>query len=286
MIENTPKTPENKPAKRPPLKLKPLSPPPSKPPAALISSYRKSQQTGPFIIWVLVILMVIVGVVLLIAWLLSPTGPKISLFSTATPTVTVTATPTSTVTQTSTATETLTPTVTLSPTPSEPFKYIVQEGDTLDGIAKKFALGDFGVQILFFLNPKIDPASPNINIGDEITVPNPGYQMPTATPVPSNLPAGSRLDYTIQPGDTIAGIASKFNSTAEDILKENKIAAADANKIFVGQKIVVRANLVTPTRPPAPTITAGPSPTPPSPFTVTPPGGIPATATITLTVTP
>jgi len=278
MTDKNSQTQESKPEKKP-LQLKPLAPPPSKPPAALISSYRKSQQTGPFIIWGLVIFLIFVGIVLLVVWLTSANGPKISLFATATPTSTITPSPTATSTLTPTATSTLTPTITSSPTPSKPFEYVVQEGDTLSGISEKFNLGDFGVQLLFFLNPSIDPTNPNINIGDKIQIPNPGYEMPTATLVPSDLPSGTKLDYIVQPGDTISGIASKFNSTFEAILAANKIDAANANKIRVGDKLIIPANLVTPTNPPKPTITQGPSPTPPSPFTATPPGGLAPTIT-------
>jgi LysM repeat protein len=234
----------------------------------MISSYRKRQQIGPFIIWGIVVLLLVAGIILLVAWLSSGSGPKFSLFATNTPTPTITPSPTTTPTLTATATETLTPTLTLSPTPSQPFDYTVQEGDTLQGIAEKFSLGDFGVQKIFQLNPEIDPTTANVNIGQKIKIPDPGYQLPTGTPIPSNLPFGTKITYIIQPGDTIASIAAKFNSTFEDILKENKIT--DANKIQAYQQITVRANLVTPTLAPKPTITPGASPTAPSPFTPTP----------------
>ena len=48
----------------------------------------------------------------------------------------------------------------------------------------------------------------------------------------------------VQSGDTLAAIALKFNSTIEDIMEENEIE--NANKIFVGQILIVRVNLVTP----------------------------------------
>ena len=288
MINKTPKT--SPPAKKPdqPLRLKPVSLPQSRPPATLISSYKKRQQMGPFIIWSLVVLLVFVGVILLVVWLASGNGPKITLFATETPTFTVTPSPTNTSTFTPTATQTETPTITPSPTPDKPFDYTVQEGDTLDGISKKFNLGNDGIPLLFLLNPYdatkgtgIDPTTASLRVGQVIKIPNPGYPLPTETPIPANLPRGTKLNYTIQAGDTIAGIASKFNSTAEDILKENGIT--DANKIQVGQLIVVKANLVTPTASPHPTITPGPSVTPPSPFTPTPPGGAPPTVTPTPT---
>lgn len=261
MTDETPSTP-------------PKKKPASKAPVSMISSYRKRQKIGPFIMWGLVVLMLVAGIILLVVWLASGNGPKITLFATETPTATITPSPTNTSTLTPTATETVTPTQTLPPTPSEPFEYTVQEGDTLDAIAKKFSLGDFGIQELFVLNPAIDPATANVTIGQKIMVPNPDYQLPTTTPIPNNLPYGTKVNYIIQAGDNIAAIASMFNSTFEDILTLNKII--DANKIFVGQTIVVRANLVTPTNPPKPTITPGASPTHPSPFTPTPPGAAPS----------
>jgi LysM repeat protein len=290
MLNKTPKTsppPANKPDK--PFKpVKPILVQQSKPPATLISSYKKRQQMGPFIIWSLVILLVFAGVILLVVWLASGNGPKITLFATETPTSTITPSPTSTSTLTPTSTQTETPTVTLSPTPSEPFDYAVQSGDTLDGISKKFNLGDNGIPLLFFLNPYdaatgtgIDPATANLTVGQKIKIPNPGMPLPTTTPIPPDLKYGTKIEYTIQPGDTIAGIAAKFNSTFEDILKANNIT--DQNKIFVGQQIIVRANLVTPTASPQPTITSGPSKTPPSPFTPTPPGGAAPTVKPTAT---
>jgi LysM repeat protein len=216
--------------------------------------------------------MIFIGIILLVVWLTSGNGPKITLFATETPTVTVTPTATATATFTSTATMTETATITTTPTPDKPFEYTVLEGETLYDIAKKFNLGDFGIQLLLEIN-KLDPTNPNLTIGQKIQIPDPGYKLPTATAIPSNLPAGSRLDYIVTSGDTMAGIASLFNSTIDAILKENKIDPANANNIQAGQKLVIPVNIVTPTPAPKPTITPGPSPTPPSPFTATPAGG-------------
>lgn len=286
MTEETPSTPPTQPTppkKKPRVQLKPLASPAAKAPASTISSYRKRQQVGPFIIWGLVVLLLVAGIILVVVWLTSAGGPKFSLFATQTPTPTLTSTPTSTSSPTLTPTETQTPTQTLSPTPSAPFDYTVQEGDTLAGIAEKFNLGDFGIQKLFALNPQIDPATANVSIGEKIKIPNPDYKLPTATPIPTNLAYGTKITYTVQPGDTIAKIASLFNSTFEDILKTNNIT--DANKIYVGQQLIIRANLVTPTAKPNPTITPGASPTPPSPFTATPGGAAKTVPTVTATPT-
>ncbi len=171
--------------------------------------------------------------------------------------------------------------MTFTPTPSAPFEYTVQDKDYLFAIVEKFNLGENGVTLLLLLNPYnadtgkgIDPVTMGVKVGQVILVPNPGYPLPSVTPLPDNLARGTKVSYTIQPGDTLAAIASLFNSTVEDIMKENGIT--DQNAIQAYQIITVRVNLVTPTATSQPTITPGASPTPPSPFTPTPPGGVPA----------
>jgi LysM repeat protein len=61
------------------------------------------------------------------------------------------------------------------------------------------------------------------------------------------------LTYTVQAGDTLGGIAAKFNSTEPAIIAENKLT--DPNALFVGQQLIIPVNLVTPTatRPPTST---------------------------------
>ena len=70
-------------------------------------------------------------------------------------------------------------------------------------------------------------------------------QLPTATPIPPNLPRGTKINYTVQANDTLAGIAAKFNSKTEDIITLNKIE--DANALNVGQVLQIPVNLVTAT---------------------------------------
>lgn len=259
-----------------------------KDPSTLIASYKRRQKMGPFVLWSLVVVLVVAGIIFLIIWLSKPNSPMMSLFASQTPTPTITASPSNTPVPTDTPTETATPTITASPTASAPFTYTVQEGDSLFVIAQKFNLGDKGIPLILLLNPLnadgtkgIDPTTQSVYPGEEILVPNPDMQLPTATPIPADVLPGTKTTYTIQAGDTLALIASLFNSTVEDILKQNNIT--DANKIQVGQQIIVRINLVTPTPAPKPTITKGPSPTPPSPYTPTPPGGLTLTPTATAT---
>jgi LysM repeat protein len=240
----------------------------------VIDSYRKRQQAAqraPLIIG-LAALLLIVGAGVLIFWLLGPKKPSISLFATQTPTPTVTFTPTNTPTQTPTATvtPTLEPTATptLSPTPSGPFVYQVVEGDNLFAIAQRFKVD---LLLLITIN-NLDPANPIIRVGDKLTIPGPDTQLPSATPLPPNMPKGTKITYRVQAGDSLLSIALKFNSTVDDIKKENKIT--NENEIFVGQDLIIPVNLVTavPTNTPVPATTA-------------PAGGTPAATTPAPTAT-
>jgi len=208
-------------------------------------------------------------------WLSGPSKPLNTLFATETPTPTLTFTPTNTSTPTETPTATSTSTVTPTPTFSAPFNYTVEAGDSLFSIVEKFNLGDDGIALILLLNPYnpvnftgVDPTTLNIIPGEIILLPYPGMPLPTATPIPPDIPRGTKIDYTVQPGDTIAGIAAKYNSTEEAIVTENSIT--DPNALFVGQLLVIPVNLVTatPTRSPTSTpIPPGPGTSLPSPTT-------------------
>jgi len=239
-----------------------------KPPTTsnVISSYRKRRQAqGPVIIYGAAGLLVLIGIIMLVVWLTGPSKPLNAIFATDTPTPTITPSPTSTSTPTLTATVTSTATETLTPTPSSPFVYTVQEGDYLALLVQRFSLGDDGVALILWRNPyvaetvdgSIDPVTQNIYPGQKIVMPYPGEPLPTPTPIPPNLPPGTKLDYYVQSGDTLDVIAAKFNSTTEAIIKENKIT--DSNAIQVGQKLVIPINLVTATATRPPTSTSGPT---------------------------
>jgi len=227
-------------------------------PQDVINAYRKRQeraQRTPVILFILFGVLVIVGGAFLIFWLTGAETPEISMdmFSRATETPTATLTPTETpIPPTATPTETATlapptdtPTPTLTPTRSGAVIYTVKEGDFLSTIAD-----DFGVDLLVLIEFNrerlgLDPANPIIRVGDELLIPAPGTELPTPTPLPDGLPKGFKVEYTVQPGDSLAAIAIKFNSTVEDILEQND-DLDDANAIFAGQILIIRVNLVTP----------------------------------------
>jgi len=257
-------------------------PPSSSNSSNVINAYRKRRQRKSInVVYLVAGLLILSGVILLIVWLAGPIYPLSAPSATETPTPTITFTPTSTSTPTVTPTVTPTSTITSSPTADRPFFYIVQEGDSLAAIVEKNNLGDDGIKKIVALNPYdpttgsgIDPTTQIIYPGLELLLPNPGYQLPTSTPIPDNLPRGTKLEYTVESGDTLAGIAAKFNSTEEEIIKENKLD--DPNAIFVGQILVIPANLVTATatRPPTSTsassgalatVTLAGTPPPPAP---------------------
>lgn len=227
----------------------------------VIASYRKRrQQSSAIFVYGAAGLLVLAGLALVGIWLSGPSHPLTSLFASKTPTPTLTYTPTVTPTPTDTATITATATRTATATAAAPFIYTVQEGDSLDAISSKFSLGTDGIPLILMLNPYsatavsgIDPATLNVYPGQQIFIPNPDLKLPTATPIPPNLTKGSLVPYVVQSGDSLAGIASKFNSTVDDIVKANNLA--DANAIQVGQQLQVPVNLVTPTatRPPTST---------------------------------
>jgi len=191
------------------------------------------------------IALVVIGVILLLVWLTRPNQPLGVLFATETPTATLTFTPTNTSVPSETPTITPTGTATITSTPSEPFDYIIQEGDSLDAIAQRFNLGEDGILLILDENPKIvNDNNGVIFVGETIRIPPPGRTRSTSTPIP-NLPRGTKIEYRVLPGDTLAGIAVRFNSLEQDIIDENNIE--NANALQVGQVLQIPVNLVTAT---------------------------------------
>ena len=231
---------------------------------------KRRQRGGPNIVYIIAGVLVLGGVILLIVWLTGPSKPLNALFATETPTPTMTFTPTNTSTPTETPPPTSTATITVTATFSTIFNYTIQVGDSLFSIVEKYNLGNDGIALILLLNPYggisdsgfpigVDPTTLNILPGQSIVLPYPGMPLPTSTPIPSNLASGTKLEYIVQSGDTLAGIASEYHTTEEAIIKENNIT--DPNAIQVGQLLIIPVNLVTPTstRPPTSTpITPGP----------------------------
>lgn len=232
-------------------------------PQAAANSYQRRQRVAPFIIWGLVVLLVVVGVIVLVSWF---SGGKAGFnpFASPTPTNTNTPTPTPvtpTLTPTVTPSPTASPTITLTPTPSGPTVYVVLEGDNCWTIATDHKV-DFNVFMTINNFGNDCPIKP----GDEILIPLANQELPTETPLPTDIARGTQIEYTVKIGESLRDIASKFNSTVEAIMAIRDNNLKNFNDLKAGQKLIVPVNLVTPT----PTSTATNTVTPGGPtFTAT-----------------
>ncbi|NMC30586.1 MAG: LysM peptidoglycan-binding domain-containing protein [Pelolinea sp.] len=203
------------------------------------------------VLTVLAIILVVIGILMIVLWIAGG-GFSFSLFSKKpTPTSTMPPTPVMSPTASLIPTETFTPEPTLTTTPSGPFEYEVKENDSCWGIAQNF---DVDFLTLLAINNFTDGTCPIVP-GDKILIPAPGQSLPTPTNVPSDTKSGTKISYTVQSGDTLASIASKFNTTIDDILALNKKIITDQDNIAVGIVLTIRVNLVTPTPTFAPTST-------------------------------
>jgi LysM repeat protein len=113
---------------------------------------------------------------------------------------------------------------------------------------------------------------------------------PTSTRQAGTKPAPTPLIYTVQPGDTLLGIAARFDVSAGDLMRANGLTNADL--LQVGQTLVIPAGAPsagTATFTPVPTPTETPLPfEPPTllPMKAAPPAEPAATTAPTVTPTP
>jgi len=101
------------------------------------------------------------------------------------------------------------------------FVYVVEPGDTLYEIARKF---NTTIDILRKFNNIPNPDF--IFIGQKITVP---YSPPEA------------IIYTVKPGDTLYSIARKYQTYVQNLIDFNYLDNPDL--IYPGQQLVVTASL-------------------------------------------
>lgn len=105
-------------------------------------------------------------------------------------------------------------------------EYVVQAGDTLSAIAPRYQIT---WQELYRLNAD-RIANPNtIYPGQKLRVPKGGTGI-----------TGART-HTVQPGDTLSGIAGQYGTSWQKIYNANRgVIGADPNKIFPGQVLVIQ----------------------------------------------
>lgn len=85
-----------------------------------------------------------------------------------------------------------------------------------------------------------------------------GVSIPQPIPIPQPVqPEGTTSDYTVQPGDNLSAIGSKYGVSWQQIWALNRDRVSDPNKIFPGQVLKVPGTppVVAPANPPLPTAT-------------------------------
>jgi LysM repeat protein len=154
------------------------------------------------------------------------------------------------------------------PTPGSPAMdartYIIQWGDTLSSIAVRFGVSVWDLMELNGLNSwsviyagqeliisgnvgEVDETKPEPTPTPQSTPPsevNPDTEA-TPTPVPEPTPKPKPEIYTVQRGDTLHSIATRFETTVYELARLNGIA--NPSLIFVGQKIRLTGTAPVPT---------------------------------------
>jgi len=218
-------------------------------PQDVLNPYAKKKPFFPIFVAALAVILVLIGIAIIVMWLTGGNFGFNPFSKEPTQTATMPPTPVMSPTATFAPTVTPTPTLTVSPTPSGPFEYEVKELDNCWDISIKF---DVDLETLLAINNFAGGACP-IYPGLKIKIPAPGTTLPTPTAIPPDTKSGTKITYRIQTGDSLQSIASKFNTTIEDIIRLNKFD--DPNNITPGLEIVIRWGIVTPTPTFAPTST-------------------------------
>ncbi|MGN4157021.1 LysM peptidoglycan-binding domain-containing protein [Staphylococcus auricularis] len=119
--------------------------------------------------------------------------------------------------------------------PEKTMDYTVEEGDFLGGIANKFETSTEHLQELNDIpNPDV------IHTGQVLKVPDHSNAEPPAPPEPTDPPAPEApqvKDYTVESGDTLSGIAGKFDTSTDHLQELNHLPNPD--QLDVGQVLKV-----------------------------------------------
>ncbi|MEZ4725749.1 MAG: LysM peptidoglycan-binding domain-containing protein [Caldilineaceae bacterium] len=132
-----------------------------------------------------------------------------------------------------------------APTPTpEPYRYVVEDGDSLGTIAQQFGVSAVSIMETNNLqNPN------NVFVGQVLVIPNyvpPSSNVPTEATGATGSTTGATdtetgnaqgVDHVVQPGETLYGIAQKYGVDANAIASVNNIV--NRNQLRVGQKLLI-----------------------------------------------
>lgn len=101
--------------------------------------------------------------------------------------------------------------------------------------------------VVLIATPTVDTAAGNA--GQAPTATTVAQPVPTSTPAPSQ--SGEPEIYVVQEGDSLFGIALRYNLTVDQLLEANNLS--DPDFVFVGQRLVIPAGATAAGGSPAPT---------------------------------
>jgi len=125
----------------------------------------------------------------------------------------------------------------LEEAPQEGIIHTVESGETLQSIAAQY-----GVAIEQLVSANNLPSMDRINVGQLLSIPQPesvplSTQTPTAVPTQVSSETVSTIIHTVQPGETLFRIATRYGVTVNEMVAANDLS--DPTLIYAGQQLII-----------------------------------------------